>query len=60
LIKRYHAAQRGQAQAVLPVVLLVGRLRLVEHRTVSDMHRELLACLEPLGVKIAQREVLSL
>jgi len=44
----------------LDVVLLVGRLRLREHRTVDEIHRELLARLEPLGVKIARREILYL
>jgi hypothetical protein len=44
----------------LDVVLLVGRLRLGEHRTVDELHRELLRRLEPLGVKIARREMLYL
>ena len=44
----------------LDVVLLVGRLRLREHRTVDEIHRELLTRLEPLGVKIARREILYL
>ena len=44
----------------LDVVLLVGRLRLREHRTVDELHRELLRRLEPLGVKIARREMLYL
>jgi hypothetical protein len=44
----------------LDVVLLVGRLRLREHRTVDEIHRELLRRLEPLGVKIARREILYL
>src|SRR5438067_1398888 len=44
----------------LDVVLLVGRLRLREHRTVDEIHRELLTRLEPLGVKIARREILDL
>jgi hypothetical protein len=44
----------------LDVVLLVGRLRLGEHRTVDEIHRELLRRLEPLGVKIARREMLYL
>lgn len=42
------------------VVLLVGRLRLVEHQTVDEIHRELLARLASLGVKITRREVLYL
>jgi hypothetical protein len=44
----------------LDVVLLVGRLRLSKHRTVDEIHQELLARLEPLGVKIARREILYL
>ena len=44
----------------LDVVLLVGRLRLREHRTVDEIHRERLSRLEPLGVKIARREILYL
>jgi len=44
----------------LDVVLLVGRLRLLDHRTVDEIHRELLVRLEPLGVKIARREILYL
>lgn len=44
----------------MDVVLLVGRLRLTEHRTVDEIHRELLARLAPQGVTIARREVLYL
>jgi hypothetical protein len=44
----------------LDIVLLVGRLRLREHQTVDEIHQELLRRLEPLGVKIARREVLYL
>jgi hypothetical protein len=44
----------------LDIVLLVGRLRLSEHQTVDEIHRELLGRLEPLGVKIARREILYL
>lgn len=44
----------------LDMVLLVGRLRLREHRTVDEVHQELLRRLEPLGVNIARREILSL
>lgn len=44
----------------LDIVLLVGRLRLREHRTVDEIHRELLVRLEALGVKIARREILYL
>jgi hypothetical protein len=44
----------------LDVVLLVGRLRLREHRTVDEIYQELLTRLEPLGVKIARREILYL
>lgn len=38
----------------------VEMVRLVEHRTVEELHQELLARLEPWGVTIARREVLSL
>src|SRR5258708_18684073 len=44
----------------LDIVLLVGRLRLREHQTVDEIHQELLMRLEPLGVKIARREILYL
>src|SRR2546429_7841 len=44
----------------LDIVLLVGRLRLREHQTVDEIHQEVLTRLEPLGVKIARREVLYL
>ena len=44
----------------LDIVLLVGRLRLREQQTVDEIHRELLKQLEPLGVKIARREILYL
>jgi hypothetical protein len=44
----------------LDIVLLVGRLRLREHQTVDELHQELLTRLEPLGVKIARREILYL
>ena len=41
-------------------MLLVGRLRLLEHQTVDEIHQELLTQLSPLGVKIARREILYL
>src|SRR5437763_10300262 len=44
----------------LDIVLLVGRLHLREHRTVDEIHQEVLTRLEPLGVKIARREILYL
>jgi hypothetical protein len=44
----------------LDIVLLVGRLRLREHRTVDEVHQELLRNLDPLGVRIARREILYL
>jgi hypothetical protein len=44
----------------LDVVLLVGRLRLMEHQTVDEIHQELLRRLEPLGVTISRREMLYL
>src|SRR5512133_2619409 len=40
----------------LDIVLLVGRLRLREHRTVDEVHEELLERLAPLGVRISRRE----
>jgi hypothetical protein len=42
----------------LDIVLLVGRLRRRDHQTVDEIHQELLKQLEPLGVKIARREIL--
>ncbi len=44
----------------LDIVLLVGRLHLREHQTVDEIHQEVLKRLEPLGVKIARREILYL
>jgi len=44
----------------LDIVLLVGRLRLKEHQRVDEIHQEMLRRLEPLGVKIARREILYL
>src|SRR3989441_1943921 len=44
----------------LDIVLLVGGLRLREHQTVDEIHQEVLRRLEPLGVKIARREILYL
>ncbi|HEY6406703.1 MAG TPA: hypothetical protein VIY29_04455 [Ktedonobacteraceae bacterium] len=44
----------------LDIVLLVGRLHLRQHRTVDEIHRELLERLAPLGVKISRREILYL
>ena len=44
----------------LDIVLLVGRLRLLEHQTVDEIHQELLRRLSPLGVTIARREMLYL
>jgi hypothetical protein len=44
----------------LDSVLLVGQLRLQEHQTVDEIHQEVLKRLEPLGVKIARREILYL
>ena len=64
--RRTYRSARADALALphftygLDVVLLVGRLRLVEHKTVDEIHRELLARLASLGVKIARREVLYL
>jgi hypothetical protein len=64
--QRTYRSARADALALpyftygLDVVLLVGRLRLTEHRTIDEIHRELLAHLAPLGVKIARREILYL
>jgi hypothetical protein len=64
--RRTYRSARADALALphftygLDVVLLVGWLRLVEHQTVDEIHRELLARLASLGVKIARREVLYL
>src|SRR5437588_2590321 len=44
----------------LDIVLLVGRLRLRDHQTVDEIHQEILKRLEPLGVKMARREILYL
>ncbi len=64
--QRTYRSARADALALpyftygVDVVLLVGRLRLSEHQTVDEIHRELLARLAPLGVKIARREILYL
>jgi hypothetical protein len=44
----------------LDIVLVVAQRRLREHQTVDEIHQELLTRLEPLGVKIARREILYL
>ncbi len=44
----------------LDIVLLVGRLHLGKHRTVDEVHEELLERLAPLGVRISRREILYL
>jgi hypothetical protein len=44
----------------LDIVLLVGRLHLLKHQTVDEVHQELLKRLEPLGVRISRREILYL
>src|SRR5437588_8725123 len=44
----------------LDIVRLLGRLRLRDHQTVDEIHQEVLRRLEPLGVKIARREILYL
>jgi hypothetical protein len=64
--QRTYRSMRADALALpwftygLDIVLLVGRLRLREHQTVDEIHQELLTRLEPLGVKIARREILYL
>lgn len=44
----------------LDIVVLVGRLRLSQHQTVDQVHRELQERLVPLGVQISRREILYL
>jgi hypothetical protein len=44
----------------LDIVLLVGRLRLREHQSVDEIHQEVLKRLDPLGVRIARREIFYL
>ena len=44
----------------LDIVLLVGRLRLGQHQTVDEIHRELQVRLASLGVSISRREILYL
>src|SRR5712691_2497232 len=64
--ERTHRSAEADALALpwftygVDIVLLVGRLRLREHQTVDELHQELLKRLEPLGVKIARREMLYL
>ena len=64
--QRTYRSARADALALpwftygLDIVLLVGRLRLREHQTVDEIHQEVLTRLEPLGVKMARREILYL
>ena len=64
--QRTHRSAEADALALpwftygIDIVLLVGRLRLREHQTVDEVHQELLTRLEPLGVRIARREILYL
>src|SRR5438105_3866786 len=64
--QRTHRSAEADALALpyftygIDIVLLVGRLRLLEHQTVDEVHQELLRRLEPLGVRIARREILYL
>ncbi len=44
----------------LDIVLLLGHLRLAQHATVDEAHRQLQDRLAPLGVRISRREVLYL
>ncbi len=44
----------------LDIVLLVGQLRLGQHQTVDEVHRELQVRLASLGVSISRREILYL
>src|SRR6266516_753386 len=64
--QRTHRSAQADALALpwftygVDIVLLVGRLRLREHQTVDEVHQELLRRLEPLGVRMARREILYL
>ena len=44
----------------LDIVILVGQLRLREHKTVDEIHRLLIERLAPLGQTISRREILFL
>jgi hypothetical protein len=44
----------------LDIVILVGQLRLREHKTVDEIHCLLTECLAPLGQTISRREMLFL
>src|SRR5258707_8194399 len=44
----------------LDIVILVGQLRLREHKTVDEIHRLLTERLAPLGQTISRREILFL
>lgn len=44
----------------LDIVLLVGQLRLSEHKTVDEIHQHLLSRLAPLSQTISRREILFL
>src|SRR5207245_482751 len=44
----------------LDIVLLVGRLRLQEHKTVDEIHQDLTQQLAPLDQTISRREILFL
>ena len=66
---RAHTYRSAAADALLPswlyrsridIMLLLGHLRLSLHRTVDELHHELLSRLAPLGVSISRREVLYL
>lgn len=44
----------------LDIVLLIGHLRLMEHKTVDEIHQSLLGRLDPLEQTISRREILCL
>jgi hypothetical protein len=44
----------------LDIVLLVGRLHLIKHQTVDEIHEDLQERLSPLGVTISRREIVYL
>jgi hypothetical protein len=64
--KRLYRSAEADALALpgftfgLDIIILMGRLRLREHKTVDEIHRLLTALLAPLGQTISRREMLFL
>lgn len=64
--QRTYRSVEADAQALpgftygLDIVLLVGHLRLGQHQTVDEVHRQLQGRLASVGVSISRREILSL